>query len=131
MPKSKLIKKIMTFGYIAVIAGIIITFWGTTASMKTLANNIGENATTVFHKDKVESLLLLLDSDRHSSKEKNDAIWALGVLKDERALNKLESLMTEEKSGKAEKYCRREIEKSIEKIKGKIVFSWPEPCKRP
>ncbi len=123
MAKSKIIKKFMMFGYISVVAGLILTFWGVTASTKNEANRLGENAINVFHKDKVESLLLLIDSDRHSLKEKNNAIWALGVLKDERALSKLESLATGEECNHAEKLCQREIKKSILKIQGKFVFS--------
>ena len=123
MAKSKLIKKFMMFGYFAIAAGIIITVWGAMASIKIAADNIGENAANAFHKDKVESLLLLIDSDQHSLREKNDAIWALGVLKDKRALSKLESLATGEPCDHAKKVCQRELEKSILKIKGKFIAS--------
>ena len=128
MAKSKFIKKVMVFGWIAVFLGLVITFWGVVSSMKMAANDIGENAANAFHKDKVESLLLLIDSDKHSLKEKNDAIWALGVLKDRRALSKLESLASGSKSDQAEKLCLSEIEKSISKIKGKFILSWPMEC---
>ena len=114
----------MLFGYIAVVAGLVVTFWGVTASIKLEANRIGENASIVFHKDKVESLLLMIDSDQYSLKEKNGAIWALGVLKDKRALSKLESLVTDKECNHAEKLCQLEIKKSILKIKGKFIISW-------
>jgi hypothetical protein len=128
MAKSKLVKKFMLFGYVAVFLGLIITMWGLLASIKLEANNLGENAVNVFHKDKVESLLLLLDSDRYSIKDKNNAIWALGVLKDKRALSKLESLVTDEKSNQAEKLCQSEIKKSILKIKGTFIISRQAQC---
>ena len=128
MAKSPIVKKIMLFGYIAVFAGLILTFWGVTASMKIVARTTGENAANVFHKDPVESLLLLIDSDRHSSKEKNNAIWALGVLKDTRALAPLEALTADKQRCGEEKLCIDEIEKSILKIKGRFVISWPKEC---
>ena len=129
MKKSKFMKKVMIFGYIAVFAGGALTLWGSLASMAAFANAIGDRAADVYHKDKVESLLLLLDSERHSVKDKNDAIWALGVLKDKRALARLESMAADEKSGGRGKPCPAEIEKSILKIKGKFIFSWPMQCK--
>ena len=131
MAKSKIVKRIMLFGYIAVIAGLIVSIWGVTASMKLVANEIGEKAANVFHKDNVESLLLLIESGSHSSKEKNDAIWALGVLKDRRALGRLETLLTDKERAPAEKMCTSEIEKAIQKIKGKFIFSWPAECTSP
>jgi hypothetical protein len=125
MAKSKLIKKFMLFGYVAIIAGVVITIWGAVTSIHLAADTIGDNAANAFHKDRVESLLLLLDSDRYSLKDKNDAIWALGVLKDKRALNKLESLSTGEACEHEKKPCRREIKKSILKIQGKFIAAWP------
>jgi HEAT repeat protein len=56
------------------------------------AQAVSAKATNEFPGDNVEALLAYLDSDTHSLDEKNKAVWALGRLKDKRALPDLEKL---------------------------------------
>ncbi|MBT6766876.1 MAG: hypothetical protein HOA90_20285 [Prolixibacteraceae bacterium] len=88
------------------------------------ANEITENAVEVFQKDKIESLIALIDSDEFTLKEKNKAIWTLVVLKDKRAHAKLKSLLTGEKCDHGKELCQSEIKKAILKIKGEFKGSW-------
>lgn len=88
------------------------------------ANTMGKVASDIFQKDKVESLLEVIVSENYTLKEKNNAIWALGVLKDERALLRLEALYTGEECNHEKDLCQYEIKKAILKIKGEFYGSW-------
>ena len=92
--------------------------------IKVQANNLAKEASQNFHADKIESLLMLIDSENYSLKEKNNAVWALGVLKDERALPKLEVLYTGKECDHEKALCQYEIKKAILKIKGDFKGSW-------
>ena len=122
--KNNKFKKFIFKGSVIIVIGLVVTFSGINIWIKTDANSIAEEATEVFQKDKIESLLAKLDSDDYSLKEKNYATWALGVLKDERALPKLESLATGQECNHEKELCQREIEKAILKSKGEFRGSW-------
>lgn len=55
-----------------------------------------DNARYEFGGDSVEALMSLIESDKHSFKERNDAIWALGQLGDRRAVPFLQKMITDE-----------------------------------
>ena len=67
--------------------------------------------------DCVEALIAVLESEEASYTAKNEAIWALGQLADERALPALEALRTglpcETPCPRDRQICQREIEKAI------------------
>lgn len=99
---------------LAVVQGIfILLIW-----IHIGTNKNSRAAQAVFHKDKIESLLMVIDSDQFTLKEKNRAIETLGFLRDERAIEKLESLVTHEKCDHQRKICQYNLTKSILKIKG-------------
>jgi hypothetical protein len=123
MKSLGLIKKIFLYGILIALLGMAATFLGLKIWIKLDANKIAAKAIEVFHKDKLESLLLCLDSDSFLIREKNDAIWALGAFKDKRALSKLESLVTHEKCSYGH-LCQYEIQKSILKIKRDYKALW-------
>ena len=88
------------------------------------ANTMAKEASAVFQKDKIESLLAVIDSENYTLNEKNNAIWALGILKDERALPRLEELYKGEECNHEKELCQYEIKKAILKIKGESHGSW-------
>jgi hypothetical protein len=124
--KKPNIKKIVTaIGFITVFGLTILISGSIVRSLRTgiQIDKMVEDATKVYQKDKVESLLLLLDSDRYTLKEKDHAIWVLGNLEDGRALTKLESLVTNEDCNHAENVCQYNLKKAILKVKGKFTGS--------
>lgn len=123
MKSLVIIKKIFLYGILIALLGMAATFLGLKIWIKHDANKIAAKAIEVFHKDKIESLLLCIDSDSFLIREKNDAIWALGVFKDKRALGKLESLVTHEKCSYGH-LCQYEIQKAILKIKRDYKALW-------
>jgi len=111
---------IISAGILALILMVIITIsWS-----RYDANIVARKAVKFFHEDKVESLLLALDSDQYSLREKNKMIEALGVLKDKRALPKLESLVTHKKCDHSREICQYGLKKSILKIKRDYRGLW-------
>jgi hypothetical protein len=79
--------------------------------------------------DCVEALIAYIESDHHSYKEKNQAIWTIGVFGDERALPVLEKLYTGEPCPKpctkTTYICQYELEKAIRFSKsGTLLSPW-------
>ena len=103
---------------------IPVLYFGGLMVIKHQANTFAKEAVSVYHQDKTESLLMLIDSENHSLKERNKAVWTLGVLKDEKALPKLEMLYTGKECNHDSALCQYEIKKAILKIKGEFSGSW-------
>ena len=123
MMNSKIKRVIITgltiamFGFIFIYIGLRVWIW-------TDANKFAEKTAEQFKTNKTEALLLLLDSEKYTFKEKNKAIWALGVLKEKKALTKLELLHTGEECQHDSALCQYELYKAIHKIKGDFYGSW-------
>ena len=109
------IKKMLLFGLICILFLLMVILF-LNVWKNIYVNKIAYNAVFHFHKDKVESLLMVIDSDRFSLKEKNKAIEALGFIADKRALDKLKSLVTHKKCDHAREVCQYELLKAIRKI---------------
>lgn len=111
---------IISGGMLALAIGVIIILsWN-----HYNANRVAGKAVKEFHMDKVESILLALDSDHFTLHEKNEMIAALGVFKDERALPKLESLVTHKKCDHSREICQYGLRKSILYIKKDYRSLW-------
>lgn len=70
--------------------------------------------------DQVEALVAYLASDVPSLEEKNRAIWVLGELRDERALETLTELQVSDECDHDLRVCQREVRKAIRKVNGEI-----------
>lgn len=75
-------------------------------------------ATVEYGDDPVEALISFVGSADHSLAEKNNAIWALGKLKDDRALPVLHGLETGKECDHARYVCQRTLLTAIETIDG-------------
>lgn len=104
---------IVAGGLLAFVLGIAILYtWGYYNASVT-----ARKAVKVYHLDKIESMLLALDDDRFTLKDKNRFIEALGTFKDKRALPKLESMITNRPCNHQHEVCQYGLKKSILKIK--------------
>lgn len=70
-------------------------------------------------KSKVEALIEVLKSDTQSLVAKNDAIYALGYVRDTSALAVLRSLKTGSKCDHRQFVCQRALDRSIRCIEGR------------
>lgn len=118
------VSRILLISFIVFILGIAGTYFATLTWIHQDARAMAKEATVVFKKDKIESLLEVIKSENYSLKEKNKAVWALGVLKDKRALPQLEALYTGNECNHGKELCQYEIKKATLKIKGEFQGSW-------
>ncbi len=114
------IKRVLIFTFTIFLFGLIFIYIGLRVWIWTDANKYAEKASLQFKTDKTEALLILLDSEEYTLKEKNKAIWALGVLKEKKALLKLELLYTGEECQHDSAICQYELRKAIHKIEGSL-----------
>ena len=84
-------------------------------------------ATARYPGDNVEALIALVDSEDASFRERNQAIWALGQLGDDRALPLLRKLDTAEVQPKpydADAYIvQYSVEKAIRQIESSFILT--------
>ena len=73
--------------------------------------------------DRVEALIAIVDSAAYTPEERTKAVWALGQLKDPRALPVLESHYTGEPCDHERRICQYELKKAILKCRGEYVHS--------
>lgn len=121
--KSK-IKRFILYVGASLILILLGTFIGLRVWIHSEAKNIANKAVEVFHKNNTEALIAVIESDEYTLKDKNNAVWALGVLKDKQALSKLETMITGLECNHDSTICQYEIKKAILKIKGDFRGSW-------
>ena len=120
-------KKILAFGIpiALVVVGIILflLFWSFYLSVK----DISKIAQAEFGGDYVEALLKYAESDQHTFKERNHALWAIEQFGDERALPVLQKMYTGkpcERPCRTDKYiCQYGLKKAIRFSKDGTFFS--------
>lgn len=76
-----------------------------------------------FPGDRVEAVLAYIESDRHSLKERNKAVWALGYMGDKRAVPVLKKYVTGQPCEHDKSLCQRELGKAIKKCESGVY-----PC---
>jgi hypothetical protein len=70
--------------------------------------------------DDVTCLIEFIESEDHSFRDRNRAVWTLGRLRDSTALPALESAYTGGECRHDEKLCQHELEKAIRLCRGKL-----------
>jgi len=94
----------------------------------TSVKTICTKAEREFKQDHVTSLIAVINSDKFTAKDKNDAIWALGQIGAKQALPLLEGMYTgtkDKRCNRNENICQYELEKAIRFINSRfIVTRW-------
>jgi hypothetical protein len=99
------------------IAGAVGVF-GLVWFIEASANGEARLAQQRFSGDRVEALIHLVESDRQLLQERNRAVWALGRLRDARALPVLRKYYTGGKCDHAKYLCQSELRKAIDLCAG-------------
>lgn len=73
--------------------------------------------------DRVPALMAYIESPKHSLRERNRAVWALGQLGDARALPVLEKHFTDRECEHARVLCQHELRKAIRLCRGATNIS--------
>jgi hypothetical protein len=78
----------------------------------------GDRARAQFGGDRVTALARVVDCEARGLRQRDRAVWALGELKDERALPVLRSYYRGGKCDHARELCQYELDKAMRKISG-------------
>ena len=97
---------------LCVIAGYAVVF----ASIHADVTDAGRSAMTRYPGDRVQALCELVDCQTCSLDERNRAVWALGQLRDARAMPTLTKYYTRQKCNHASDLCQHELQKAVEAI---------------
>jgi hypothetical protein len=98
--------------FLFVIAGYTALF----ASIHTGVTDVARSAMAEYPGDRVQALSTLVDCRTCSLAERNRAVWALGQLRDARALPILVKYYTGQKCDHASNLCQHELQKALAAI---------------
>lgn len=86
-------------------------------SIRSGVEHASQAAVQEYPGDRVLALITYAESDRHSFADRNRAVWALGRLRDARALPALERQYVGEPCNHAQMLCQYELKKAINLIR--------------
>ena len=87
-------------------------------SIRSSVKDISAQAVQEYPGDRVESLMAYVESENHSLRQRNRAVWALGQIGESRALPVLEKFRTGKPCNHGTTLCQRELVRAIEGCKG-------------
>jgi hypothetical protein len=110
---------------LAVVALVALGWW-----IQIAAHDMGTAAMKQFPGDRVEALMALVQSERPTLAERNHAVWALGQMRDARALPVLHKYYTGQPCDHARYLCQYELKKAIALCEGKTFdpIGWLTPA---
>ena len=104
---------------LGITAGILVALYlGASLMIGLGVNSTSRSAMAQFDGDRIEALIALVDCDNCSLEDRNHAIWALGQLKDKRALPILYKYRTGKPCNHSQQICQYEISKAIRWTEG-------------
>lgn len=118
-------KKILFNGILIFLVLFLIVYIWACWNISSAVKRISAQATQEYLGDRVEALIAYMQSEKHSLRNRNRAIWALGQIGDVRALPVLEKFYMGEPCNHDKYLCQRELRKAIEMCKGGLnLCSW-------
>lgn len=115
LPSSK--GKWLVYTAAAVLAVIAVALLAIAWSIRSGVNRAGEAALREFPGDRVLALVAYAEANHHAWADRNRAVWALGRLRDTRALPMLERHYVGEPCDHAQMLCQYELRKAINLIR--------------
>ena len=111
-------KRILGYGILFCFAFLFIAYLMACWSIRSSVKEIGAEATQEFRGDRIEALMSYVNSENHSLRQRNRAVWALGQIGDERALPVLEKWYTGGPCDHDNSLCQRELQRAVKGCKG-------------
>jgi hypothetical protein len=119
------VKKVLVYGTLSCLAVILILFVMLCWSIRSSVKSISAEATHEHAGDRIEALMTYVNSEDHTLRERNRAVWALGQIGDERAVPALERFYVGEPCNHDESLCQRELGRAIKLCKGGLnLTAW-------
>ncbi len=130
-PESKscrrftIVKRVLVYGTLSCLAFLFIIFgivcWDIRSSVKAIC----AEATQEYTGDRIEALIAYVNSESHSRRDRNHAVWALGQIGDKRAVSVPERCDTGGSCNHDKYLCQRELGKAIKLCKGGLnLTAW-------
>ncbi len=130
-PESKscrrfsIVKRVLVYGILSCLALLLIIYVTVCWSIRSSVKAICAEATQEYAGDRVEALIAYVNSESHSLRDRNHAVWALGQIGDRRALPVLEGFYTGGPCNHDKYLCQRELQKAIKLCKGGLnLTAW-------
>ncbi|MHC4191026.1 MAG: HEAT repeat domain-containing protein [Planctomycetota bacterium] len=119
------VKKVLVYGTLSCLALLLILFVMVSWSIRSSVKSICAEATQEHAGDRIEALMAYVDSENHTLRERNHAVWSLGQIGDERALPVLGRFYTGQPCNHDTSLCQRELGKAIKACKGGLnLTAW-------
>ena len=104
---------------LGIVTGILLVLYlGASLMIGRGINSTSQSAMAQFDGDRIEALIALVDCENCPLEDRNHAVWALGQLKDRRALPILYKYRTGMPCDHSRQICQYEISKAIRWTEG-------------
>ena len=110
--------KVLGYGILFGFAILSIAYLWACFDIRSSVKAMSTEATQQYPGDRIEALTKYVDSESHSLRQRDRAVWALGQIGDERALPVLEKSYTGGPCDHDNCLCQRELEKAIKLCRG-------------
>ena len=104
-------KKSFIYGSLICLCFLLIVYLVACINIHNGLKSIGDKAQNEYPGDRIEALISLVDSENHSLKEKDRAVWALGQFGDRRAIPILEKYYTSQPCDHEKNYVNMNLKK--------------------
>ncbi len=111
-------RKVLFYGASFGLAFILVAFVMICLSIKSGVKEISAMAVQEYQGERVEALIAFVESENHSLRQRNRAVWALGQIGDRRALPVLRGFYTAGPCDHDRALCQHELQKAIKLCEG-------------
>jgi HEAT repeat protein len=112
------LKRTLFYGALICFTLLLVGYVSICFSIRHSVKQISAQALQEYPGDRIEALMAYVESENHSLRQRNRAVWALGQIGDSRALLTLEKFRTGKPCDHSSQLCQREIGKAIEGCEG-------------
>ncbi|MEJ2705612.1 MAG: hypothetical protein P8Z79_24500 [Sedimentisphaerales bacterium] len=112
------VRKVLVYGILSCFAFLFVAYTLACWSIRSGVKEISAEAVRQYPGDRVEALTAYVDSEDHSLRKRNRAVWALGQIGDKRALPVLEKYYTGGPCDHENSLCQGELAKAIKLCNG-------------
>lgn len=112
------VNKFLIIVMVILVSSVLIIYMGLRVWIKSDIDRHVSYAVNEYGGDRVEALIEVLNSETAPLKAKNDAVWTLTYIGDQRALPVLKSLQTGQECDHDRYVCQRELKRAISQIEG-------------
>ncbi len=112
------IKRVFGNGILICLTFLFVAYLYVCFSIRSSVKQISAQATHEYAGDRIEALMAYVDSENHSLRQRNHAVWALGQIGGRCALPVLEKFHTGGPCDHDSRLCQGEVQRAIEACKG-------------